>query len=170
MNFIARTNPKKGTWGENTLVIALGCVCSCYCIYLYLSSTITYLTTLLSLLFMFKSKLLKSKIELFTVDYFTKKARFPWSEDCCNLPFCAPARKPFFAEEASTVETRPTPTDPLAFGGGGLVASPRATGTCDQGNWMLANFLWNQPQPAQFSLLLFRRFFRFRVLKFAHIF
>lgn len=54
--------------------------------------------------------------------------------------------------------------------GGGLVASPRATGTCDQGNWMLANFLWNQPQPAQFSLLLFRRFFRFRVLKFAHIF
>lgn len=129
--FYSTNKSKKGTWGENTLVIALGCVCSCYCIYLYLSSTITYLTTLLSLLFMFKSILLKSKIELFTVDYFTKKARFPWSEDCCNLPFCAPAWKPFFAEEASTVETRPTPTDPLAFGGGRSCCEP----ACDRNLW-----------------------------------
>lgn len=123
--FYSTNKSKKGTWGENTLVIALGCVCSCYCIYLYLSSTITYLTTLLSLLFMFKSKLLKSKIELFTVDYFTKKARFPWSEDCCNLPFCAPARKPFFRGRSLHSRNPSNPHGPFGFWRGEVLLRAR---------------------------------------------
>lgn len=77
MNFIARTNPKKGREGKIRSDCARVCLFLLLHLFIPLSSTITYLTTLLSLLFMFKSKLLKSKIELFTVDYFTKKARFP---------------------------------------------------------------------------------------------
>lgn len=167
--FYSTNKSKKGPWGENTLVIALGCVCSCYCIYLYLSSTITYLTTLLSLLFMFKSKLLKSKIELFTVDYFTKKARFPWSENCCNLPAERQLGNRFSQKKPpQSKPVQPPRTLWLLEGEVLLRARVRPEPvTKEIGCWQISSGI-NLNQRS-FLFFCFVVFFCFRVLKFAHI-
>lgn len=135
---------------------------------------------------MFNSKLSNLK-KLFTVDYFTFKARFPRSElQSSRARIPTPLAVVDLASDvllsARSAKTkgvsrwtlalthsrhrRPTPTDPLAFGGVDLVASPRASGTTDQGNWMLEISSGIRPQPfGVFSsfvslalLLVFKKF------------